>query len=684
MRLIGSEITDGAIARRSNLRHVAKPAGVRNKAIKMLVLTLYGAIAATSPACVHDGDIFSCAALGVPSVAAAGEDCCVTTHGSRDPHLNNCGGSRPVGLQFATRSPAMAGNGMAATSQPLSTMAAIDILKAGGNAVDAAIAANAMEGVVEPMMNGMGGDLMAIVYDSSKPKGKRLHGINSSGRSSKSTSIETMRDLIAANGKSSTEIPTKGPLPVSVPGTVMGWCELHDKFGKLPWSDLFSSAIRYASEGFPVTPVIAGDWGLTANDSTATSRGKFPHAVDGFYETYAVRDKTSGEYRAPRSGEWFQNPDLAHSLSLVASGGCEEFYNGSIAAKIAAFASIAGTRLTAEDMSTHTSQWVDPISTTYRERYEIFELPPNPQGLAALQQLNILENFNLSAMGFNSADYLHTHIEAKKLAFADRAKFYADPDFVSIPIDGLLSKSYAAQRAKLIDMTKAAHFVPAGVPTGHASDVGTANEHASKFTGDTIYLTTASKNQTTGDFMMVSLIQSNFEGFGSGLVVPGLGFALQDRGALFNMENTTADVYAAGKRPFHTIIPGFATKDGAPWLSFGVMGGNMQPQGHAQIISNMVDFGMGVQEAGDAARYYHTGSSQPTGSIMNDGGVASIEAGICSSVRDDLRSRGHTLMSAPNSGGHQAIELLSGALQGEPVIFAGASEMRKDGMAAGY
>jgi len=310
---------------------------------------------------------------------------------------------------------------------------------------------------------------------------------------------------------------------------------------------------------------------------------------------------------------------------------------------------------------------VTPVNVSYRERYHLFELPPNPQGIAAQQQMNILEGYNLSEMGHNSADYLHVHIEAKKLAFADRAKYYADPDFVHVPVEGLLSKDYAAARRALIDMKKAAKSVDAGTP----------NNHSQMMTGDTIYLTTADENGT-----MVSLIQSNYMNFGSGLVVPGLGFALQNRGNLFSMLPDAADVYVPGKRPFHTIIPGFVTKDNKPWLSFGVMGGNMQPQGHAQVLSNIIDFGMNVQEAGDAARYYHTGSSQPTGEVMDDGGVVILEAGVCPAVRDELRKRGHTLTKGPNGGGYQAI--MRDHDQEPDIVYHGASEMRKDGMAAGY
>ena len=573
--------------------------------------------------------------------------------------MDNCGGTRPTGLPFAGRSPVYAQGGMAATSQPLSTMVAIDILKAGGSAVDAAIAANAMEGVVEPMMNGIGGDLMAIIYD---PKTKQLKGINSSGRAPKSVSLAQMKKLTAEVHQGTT-IPTKGPLSVSVPGAVMGWCMLHEQYGTLPFAQVLQPAIDYATKGFPVSQVIAADWEgtLSTNSSVMTTNGKFPRAVDGFRATFLNKHG-----RAPKAGEVFKNPELAHSLKLIAEGGCTVFYNGSIADAIANFSTTGGTHLSKEDLASHYSEWADPVNTTYRDRYTVFELPPNPQGLAALQMLNILEGFNLTAMGHNSADYLHVQIEAKKLAFADRAKYYADPDFVTVPVEGLISKSYADERRKLIDMKAAANVVDAGTPA----------EHASMKTGDTIYLTTADSNG-----MMVSLIQSNYEGFGSGLVVPGLGFALQDRGALFSLQDTAADVYSPGKRPFHTIIPGFVYKDNKPWLSFGVMGGNMQPQGHAQILSNITDFGMNVQEAGDAARYYHTGSSQPTGYVMHDGGEVELEAGVCVAVRDDLKSRGHHIYAGANGGGYQAIMIEH---DGDASVYVGASEMRKDGMAAGY
>lgn len=518
--------------------------------------------------------------------------------------------------------------------------------------------ANAMEGVVEPMMNGIGGDLMAIVYD---PKTKKLKGINSSGRAPKSLSLANIQKLASDVGGNGF-IPTKGPLAVSVPGAVMGWCMLHEKFGTLPFAEVLAPAIKYATQGFPVSPVIATDWvgSMTQNSSTITTNGQYPHAADGFRETFSIDGK------APRAGQIFKNPDLANTLQEIATGGCDAFYNGSIAEKIAAFAEVGGTHLSKEDMAAHYSEWADPVNSTYRDRYTVFELPPNPQGIAALQMLNILEGYDLKSMGHNSADYLHVHVEAKKLAFADRAKYYADPDFVKVPVQGLINKTYAAERRKLINMTHAAEEVDAGTPA----------EHSKMFTGDTIYLTTADSNG-----MMVSLIQSNYEGFGSGLVVPGLGFALQDRGALFSLNASDANVYAPGKRPFHTIIPGFVYRDGEPWLSFGVMGGNMQPQGHAQVLCNIIDFGMNVQEAGDAARYYHTGSSQPTGQVMHDGGEVELEAGVCEAVRADLRARGHTLYAGPNGGGYQAIMLEH---DGDAPVYHGASEMRKDGQCAGY
>ncbi len=553
-------------------------------------------------------------------------------------------GDRITGRPFASRSPVLARNGMAATSHPLASQVAIDVLKAGGSAVDAAIAANATIGLMEPTGNGIGGDLFAIVWD---PKKKELHGLNGSGRSPQSLTIEKLR---AAIGDAS-EIPLLGPLPVSVPGTVDGWFELHDRFGSLPMKDVLAPAIRYAREGFPVTQVIAYYW---ASNTRAFERNRelLPD-LDSFRQTYLP------EGRPPLEGEVFRNPDLARTLEKIASGGRDVFYRGEIAEVIDRYFRRIGGYITKEDLAAHRSEWVEPVSTTYRG-YEVFELPPNGQGIAALQMLNLLEAYDLARLGHNSAEYLHLHVEAKKLAFADRARFYADPAFSDLPIADLISKDYAARRRCLIDTERAAQSVPTGEPRLEQ--------------GDTIYLTVADRNG-----MMVSLIQSNYSGMGSGLVPDGLGFMLQDRGALFTFEDGHPNVYAPGKRPFHTIIPAFVLKDGAPWLSFGVMGGAMQPQGHVQILCNLIDFGMNLQEAGDAARYRHTGSSQPTGTMMSDGGELSLESGIGEDVASALTKRGHRILRSGSFGGYQAIHF--DRVQG---VYHGATEMRKDGTVIGY
>eukprot|EP00940_MAST-03C_sp_MAST-3C-sp2_P003537 g3537.t1 len=596
--------------------------------------------------------------------------------------MNNCGGTRPTGLPFAGRSPVYAQHGMAATSVPLSTMCAIDMLKLGGSAVDGAIAANLCEGVVEPMMNGMGGDLMAQIWHGPT---RTLHGYNGAGRSSKTFSYDDMKQRL--QDIDAERIPGEGPLGVTVPGAVRGWWDLHQRFGKLPWAKLFEPAINYAEEGHPVAQVIAAEWYVPANNSELTSGGRFPHAIDGFLETFTVKDKESGERRVPHEGEIFKNPALASTLKTVQAGGADAFYNGSIARQYEEYANVSGLTLTAADFAAHHGDWVTPVSTTYRKKYRIYELPPNPQGIAALQMMNLLELHNVTELGFNSADYLHLQIEGKKLAFADRAKFYADPDFEDAPeelVQWLISKEYAKERAKLIDMKKAAEKVEPGVPPSEsAKRLGfpstAAKQSLDHTSADTMYLTVADSEGT-----MVSLIQSNYQGFGSGLVIPGLGFGLQDRGSLFSMEAGAANQYEPNKRPFHTIIPGFATQlDAAgveqPWMSFGVMGGAIQPQGHAQILCNIIDFGMNPQEAGDAARFTHSGSSQPTGQIMSDGGSVQLEAGVCPAVREELARRGHHLTRGPNGGGYQSI-----TYDAEQNSYIGATEMRKDGIAAGY
>ena len=551
-----------------------------------------------------------------------------------------------TGKNFATRSEVLATHGMVCTSVPAATVVGLDILKRGGTAVDAAIAANATLGLMEPVSNGVGGDLFAIVYSA---KENKLYGINGSGRSPLGLSYEAMKAELA---KLHTEmIPPRGMLPISVPGCVDAWAELHKKFGKLPLSDDLAPAIRYAEEGFPVTDLIAYYWALGP---------RFYKGLPGaFLETYTL----DGKGRTPGKGDVFKNPDLARTLRLIAEKGRDTFYKGEIADKIDAFMQANAGFLRKTDFEKHTSTWVDPVSVNYRG-YDVFELPPNGQGISALQILNILEGFDLRAMGRNSPETLHAMIEAKKIAWADRAKFYADPAFAKIPLAGLLSKEYAAQRRKLIDPNHAAKQVEPGNPA--------LNQ------GDTIYLCTADDQGN-----MVSLIQSNYRGMGSGIVVPGLGFMFQDRGELFSMDPQHANVYAPGKRPFHTIIPGFVMKDGKPWEAFGVMGGGMQPQGHVQVLTNQIDFGLNVQEAGDASRWQHEGDNEPTGEKMtSSGGYVEVESGIPYESVRELRKKGHDVrFDVGGYGGYQAIKV---EMHDGRRVYVGASESRKDGMAAGY
>jgi gamma-glutamyltranspeptidase/glutathione hydrolase len=541
---------------------------------------------------------------------------------------------RITGKSFATRSEVIAQHGMACTSQPLASQAALDILKKGGNAIDAAIAANAVLGLVEPTGNGIGGDLFAIVWDA---KTKKLYGLNASGRSPESLTL----DYFIKEGYN--RIPSHGPLPVSVPGCVDGWFELHDKFGKLSMQEVLKPAINYAQNGFPVTELIA------------YYRQGNAHYLQRFLN---FKEIFMPEGNAPEKGEIFKNPYLAETLSKIASQGRDYFYKGEAARIIDKFMQEQGGFLSYEDLAKHHSEWVEPISTNYRG-YDVWELPPNGQGTAALQILNILEGFDIASMGFGSSDYIHHFVEAKKLAFEDRAKYYTDPDFVDIPLDWLISKEYGMERAKLINPDRAALKIEAGKLEQ----------------GNTIYLTVADNEGT-----MVSLIQSNYRGMGSGMVPPGLGFILQDRGELFSLEEEHANKFEPGKRPFHTIIPAFITKDGEPWISFGVMGGSMQPQGHAQIVVNMIDFGMNLQEAGDAPRIRHGGSSQPTGSKMTNGGTVYLESGISYETLRSLMRKGHNIeWTTGGFGGYQAI-----MWDKKNSVFFGASESRKDGHAVGY
>ncbi|MCH8851847.1 MAG: gamma-glutamyltransferase [Planctomycetes bacterium] len=545
------------------------------------------------------------------------------------------GGDRMSSRPFATRSEVIAKHGMAATSQPLVTQVAIDILKKGGSAVDAAIAANATLGLMEPTGSGIGGDLFAIVWDS---KTQKLYGLNASGRSPKGLTLQHFKD------KGLEQIPNFGPLPVSVPGCVDGWFELHKKFGKLPMSEVLAPAIQYAREGFPLSELIAYYW------RSGRRLSKYPN----FADTYLPGGK------APAKGEIFRNPDLARTYETLAKDGRDAFYRGSLAKTMDAFCKRVGCFMRYEDLAAHTSTWVEPVSTNYRG-YEVWELPPNGQGIAALQMLNIVEYFDVSAMGHNTGDFLHLMIEAKKIAYEDRARFYADPAFSKLPTAGLISKKYAAERRKLFNPKKVLKSIEPGNPGLSA--------------GDTVYLTVADKDRN-----MVSLIQSNYRGFGSGLVPDGLGFCLQDRGALFTLEDGHPNVFQPGKRPFHTIIPAFITKDGKPFISFGVMGGDMQPQGHVQIVCNIIDFGMNLQEAGDAARWYHGRSSEPTGEQMTDGGRVALESGILPEAADYLKTLGHHVYDGKGMfGGYQAI-----MYDAKNDVYYGASESRKDGHAAGY
>ncbi len=556
-------------------------------------------------------------------------------------------GDREVGLSLASRSPVLAQNGIAATSHPLASLIAVDILKEGGTAVDAAIAANAALGLMEPTGCGIGGDLFAIVWD---PATEQLYGLNASGRSPLGLSLSDMRREAAEAGTDG--IPMRGALSVSVPGAVDGWYELHERFGTLDMETILAPAIRYAREGFPVTQVIASYW--------KTDAGAFAEAASVIEELDNYRNTFLMDGRPPVEGQVFRNPDLAATYETIAAGGREAFYEGELADAMDAYMQRIGGPLRKADFEAHTSEWVDPVSVNYRG-YDVYELPPNGQGIAALQMLNILEEYDLAAMGHNSADYLHVQVEAKKLAFEDRARFYADPAFYDAPLEGLLSKEYAAERRALIRMNRALQEIDHGDPK--------------LLHGETIYLTVADKSG-----MMVSLIQSNFLGLGSGLVPDELGFMFQNRGALFTLEDGHPNVYAPGKRPFHTIIPAFVMKDGAPYLSFGVMGGPMQPQGHVQIVTNLIDFGMNVQEAGDAARYQHNGSSQPTGQRMTDGGILYLESGVHGDVQLDLVGRGHTVqVSNCCYGGYQAI-----LWDSDNGVYHGATEMRKDGVVVGY
>ena len=539
---------------------------------------------------------------------------------------------RIIGSDFVSRSEIISTNGMAATSHPLATQTAIEVLQRGGNAIDAAIAANAVLGLMEPTGCGIGGDLFAIIWSADDNK---LYGLNSSGPAPKNISIDK---LLAKNLE---QIPPYGPLPVTVPGAVAGWKELHNKFGSLPFENLFQEAIDYSENGFPVTEVVAYYLDLSAERFSS-----YPN----FKEVWMPKGKT------PSKGDVFKNPQLASTYKKIAITGGKDFYEGEIANEIVRFINEQGGYFALDDLKNYSPEWIEPVSTNYRG-YEVWELPPNGQGIAALQILNILENYDIQKLGFGSAEYIHLFTEAKKVVYEDRAKYYADQNFSNVPVSELISKEYAKSRMRLIDLKNASKsFNP-----GNLED------------GDTIYLTVSDKYGN-----MVSLIQSNYRGMGSGMVPNNLGFMLQDRGEMFSLDKNHKNSLVGGKRPFHTIIPAFITKDNKPFISFGLMGGAMQPQGHAQIVINIVDFKMNLQEAGDAPRIRHVGSSQPTGEKMLDGGYLSLEKGISEEEINKLKKLGHKLQyDLGGFGGYQAIMLKDG-------VYYGASDSRKDGQASGY
>lgn len=561
-------------------------------------------------------------------------------------------GGRPVGAPWS-RSPVYGSRGMAATAHPLASQVALDILKEGGSAVDAAIAANAALGLMEPTGNGIGGDVFAIVWD---PETLKLHGYNGSGRSPQGQTLEQLQERITAmqaRGELAADfegIPSHGPLPVSVPGTVDGWFALHERFGRLSMSRVLAPTIDYAHTGFPVTPVIAY---------------YFSRSWDFFSRIYAdsahldnIRDTWFKGGRSPQAGEVFVNKDLGDTLEMIALEGRDAFYKGPLAEQMAAYFDKMEGGLAYADFAGHQGEWVEPGRVSYRG-YELAELPPNGQGFAALQMLSILKNVDLSQWPRGSAEVFHYMVEAKRLAFEDVARYYADPHFADIPLEALLSDEYGRARFDQIDPTRASPSLGPGEPKLEGE-------------GDTTYLTVADESG-----MMVSLIQSNYRGMGSGMVPDGLGFMFQDRGELFSLEAGHPNVYAPGKRPFQTIIPAFLMKDDEPVMSFGLMGGSMQPQGHVQILVNMLDYGMNVQEAGDAARFLHDGGREPTGVHGDPLGTLYLEPGVPGVTVQRLRQMGHQVeidVSGVRFGGYQAI-----MVDREKGSYAGATEMRKDG-----
>jgi gamma-glutamyltranspeptidase/glutathione hydrolase len=557
-------------------------------------------------------------------------------------------GDRPNGASFASRSAALGLSGAAGTAHPLATLAAIETLKRGGSAVDAAVAANACLGFLEPTSAGLGGDCFAMLWD---PKIAQVVGLAGSGRSPQSLTLETVRARSPAG-----VIPGFGAISVSVPGALDAWWTLHQRYGKLGWKELFEPAIALCESGVPVPQII----GYYIKRNLAI----FERAESGVEETANAKRTYASNGHAPGEGDVFRNPDLARTYRLIAQGGRDAFYAGEIAHTIDAYFKRIGGWLSYEDLRRHHSEWTQPLATSYRG-VEVYALAANTQGIATLQMLNIMENFDLRGMGFQSAASLHTQIEAKRLAYEDRARYYADPNFTPVPTAWLNSKAYAAERAKLIRPDR----ILTPVYPGQAPS-----------RGDTTYFSVADR-----DGMMLSMIQSNFRGMGSGLVADGLGFMFQDRGELFSLRDNHPNIYAPGKRPFQTIIPGFATRGGAPWMSFGVMGGDMQPQGQAQIIMNRVDYGLDIQAASDSPRWHHEGSSQSMGEdppALDARGVLRLESGVPTVTRRALEALGWNL--GASDGGFGRYECIERRKSGSDQYYAAASEMRADGVALAY
>ena len=565
-------------------------------------------------------------------------------------------GDRPAGASFASRSAALGCNGAAGTAHPLATQTAIEILKRGGSAADAAVAANAVLGLVEPVSSGLGGDCFAFVWD---PKTQKLESMASSGESPKGLSLETVqKHAVTVEGKQ--VLPPYGAVAVSVPGALGGWWALHQRYGKLKWAELFEPAIHYCEAGVAVPQIIG--WYIKRNMAAFVRAGSKIEELDNAKHTYMPGG------RAPNEGEVFRNPDLARTYRMIAEGGRDAFYNGPIADTIQAYFKRIGGWMTREDLAAHQAEWPAPLDTDYRG-VTVYAMDANTQGLATLQMLNIIEQFDIRNMGFQSPEALHVMVEAKRLAYEDRARFYADPHFAKIPIEWLTSKEYAKERAKLIRMDSILTPIYPGTAPSH---------------GDTTYFTVADK-----DGMMVSQIQSNFRGMGSGLVADGLGFMFQDRGQLFSLQPGHPNIYAPGKRPFQTIIPGFAAKNGKPWLSFGVMGGDMQPQGQTQIIVNRVDYGLDVQASADSPRWHHEGSSQSMGEDApgyGPTGVLRLEAGVPIATREKLIALGWKM--APSDGGfgrYECIEVTESNFDGHTDrVYRAGSEMRCDAVALAY